>query len=81
MERGRVAKVFKNGRSQAVRLPREFRFEGDAVRVRRVPEGVLLEPLIADPKEWFAAMDRIGGDPLFKGSRKQPRAPRRKIFD
>jgi hypothetical protein len=49
--------------------------------VRRVPEGVLLEPLIPDTKEWFAAMDRIGGDPLFKGGRKQPRAPRRKIFD
>ena len=30
-----TAKLFKNGRSQAVRLPREFRFEGDRVRVRR----------------------------------------------
>jgi hypothetical protein len=49
--------------------------------VRRVPEGVLLEPMISDPKEWFAAMDRIGGDPLLKGGRNQPRAPRRKIFD
>ncbi len=28
-----TAKVFKNGRSQAVRLPREFRFDGDRVRV------------------------------------------------
>jgi len=55
MERNRVAKLFRNGRSQAVRLPREFRFEGDRVRVRRVPEGVLLEPMITDPEEWFAA--------------------------
>jgi len=76
-----IAKLFRNGRSQAVRLPREFRFEGDRVRVRRVPEGVLLEPMITDPEEWFAAMDRLGGDPLLKGGRKQPRAPRRKIFD
>jgi antitoxin VapB len=76
-----IAKLFKNGRSQAVRLPREFRFEGDRVRVRRVPEGVLLEPMFTDIKEWFAAMDRCKGDPLFKGGRKQPRAPRRKIFD
>ena len=29
-----IAKLFKNGRSQAVRLPREFRFEGDRVRIR-----------------------------------------------
>ena len=76
-----TAKLFRNGRSQAVRLPKEFRFEGDRVRVRRVPEGVLLEPMIADSKEWFAAMDRIGGDPLFKAGRKQPRAARRKLFD
>lgn len=76
-----VAKLFRNGRSQAVRLPREFRFEGDTVRVRRVPEGILLEPMIPDPKEWFAAMDKIGGDPLLKKGRKQPPAPHRKIFD
>jgi len=31
-----VAKLFRNGRSQAVRLPREFRFEGDRVRIRQV---------------------------------------------
>ena len=30
-----TAKLFRNGRSQAVRLPRDFRFEGDRVRVRR----------------------------------------------
>jgi antitoxin VapB len=76
-----VAKLFRNGRSQAVRLPKEFRFEGDRVRVRRVPEGVLLQPIFTDTKEWFAAMDRLGGDPLLKGGRKQPKAPRRKIFD
>lgn len=81
MGKSDIAKLFRNGRSQAVRLPREFRFEGDSVRVRRVPGGVLLEPMIADPKEWFAAMDRLGGDTLPKGGRKQPRAQRRKIFD
>lgn len=30
-----TAKLFKDGRSQGVRLPREFRFQGDRVRVRR----------------------------------------------
>jgi len=49
--------------------------------VRRVPEGVLLEPMFTDPEEWFAAMDRLGGDDLLKGSRKQPRPQRRKLFD
>ena len=81
MAKSGVAKLFKNGRSQAVRLPKEFRFEGDSVRVRRVPGGVLLEPMITDVKAWFAAMDRIGGDDLFKDGRKQPRPQRRKLFD
>ena len=54
-----IATLFRNGGSQAVRLPREFRFEGSQVRVRRVAEGVLLEPLIADPAQWFAELDRL----------------------
>lgn len=33
-----TAKLFKNGRSQAVRLPAEFRFEGDEVYIRRDPQ-------------------------------------------
>jgi virulence-associated protein VagC len=45
---GTTAKLFKNGRSQAVRLPREFRFEGDRVRVRRAGRGVLVEPVFTD---------------------------------
>jgi antitoxin VapB len=39
------AKLFWNGRSQAVRLPKEFRFEGDRVRVTRMGAGILLEPV------------------------------------
>jgi len=39
------AKLFWNGRSQAVRLPRAFRFEGDEVSVRREGDAVILEPV------------------------------------
>jgi antitoxin VapB len=81
MAKDGTAKLFRNGRSQAVRLPREFRFEGDEVRVRRVAEGVLLEPIIPDAPKWFAELDRAGaGEAFMKSGRKQPRAPRRKIF-
>jgi antitoxin VapB len=38
----RTAKLFKNGRNQAVRLPKEFRFEGEEVYVKRVAGGVVL---------------------------------------
>ncbi len=81
MAKSGIAKLFRNGRSQAVRLPREFRFEGDRVRIRRVGEGVLLEPLISDARKWFAELDRLNFEPFMKKGRKQPVTPRRKIFE
>ncbi len=39
-----TAKLFINGKSQAVRLPKPYRFEGNEVYVKKVPEGVLLLP-------------------------------------
>ncbi len=74
-----IAKLFQNGRSQAVRLPREFRFEGDRVRIRRVPQGVLLEPLIQKPKEWFHRLDELSSEP-FPSRERQPATPKREIF-
>ena len=44
------AKLFQNGRSQAVRLPKSFRFEGDEVYIKKVAEGVLLLP--KSPSVW-----------------------------
>jgi antitoxin VapB len=37
-----TGKVFMNGRSQAIRLPKEFRVTGDEVMLKRVPEGILI---------------------------------------
>ena len=78
------ARLFWNGRSQAVRLPKEFRFEGDRVRVSRMGAGVLLEPMPETKKEtveeWFARMDAMGADPLFPEGRKQNLAPIREYF-
>jgi len=81
MSKPKTAKLFRNGRSQAVRLPREFRFEGDEVRIRQLGDGVLLEPCITDVRQWFAQLDRYKSTFMKKGSRKQPRTPRREIFD
>jgi antitoxin VapB len=74
-----IARLFQNGRSQAVRLPKEFRFEGDRVRIRRVAQGVLLEPLVSDTKQWFENLDQFNSEP-FLPKRRQPPTPRRKIF-
>jgi antitoxin VapB len=76
-----IAKLFKNGRSQAVRLPREFRFEGDRVRVRRAGRGVLVEPIFTDVSAWFAELDRLADEPFMAEGRRQPPAPERDVFE
>jgi antitoxin VapB len=79
-----VAKLFKHGRSQAVRLPKEFRMPGTEVRVRRIGRGVLLEPIDApfDTKAWFAKLDEYLDEPFMPEGRQQPPMPTpHNIFD
>jgi antitoxin VapB len=82
-----TAKIFKHGRSQAVRLPKEFRLPGTEVRVRRLGRGVLLEPLERERETMdalFAKIDREGGaDFLPEGRPEQPPMPidERKYFE
>lgn len=59
-----TAKLFINGGSQAVRLPKEFRFEGEEVRVRRLGHGVLIEPMApsAWPTGYWTRLPRIDDD-------------------
>ena len=40
-----IAKIFKNGRSQAVRLPKAFRLKGNEVKITKKGEKIILEPL------------------------------------
>jgi antitoxin VapB len=70
-----IARLFTHGRSQAVRLPKEFRLPGDRVRVRHVGNGVLLEPIASDADTWFAELDRFADVPLLEDGRDQPSAP------
>lgn len=55
-----TAKIFWSGRSQAVRLPKEYRFEGTEVRIRRQGRAVVLEPVAAVADEW-AWLDQVRG--------------------
>jgi antitoxin VapB len=50
----RRAKVFRNNRSQAVRLPKEFQFDTDEVFIRKQGEDVILSPR---PAEWGPYLD------------------------
>jgi len=58
-----TAKLFMHGRSQAVRLPKEFRFEGSEVRVSKVGDKVILEPIKKKPidfDKFWAELDALG---------------------
>lgn len=70
-----TAKLFMHGRSQAVRLPKEFRLPGKEVRVRRVGRGVLLEPMEFDVEAWRARLDRYKDVPFMEEGRQQPPMP------
>lgn len=65
------AKLFRNGRSQAVRLPKEFRFQGDEVFIKKVPGGVLLMP--KETSMWDAWEESLHEfDTPFPEARRQP---------
>ena len=60
-----TAKLFQNGRSQAVRLPKAFRFKGAEVKIRKEGDKVILEPL--EQKTWPDGFwDAFPADPDFK---------------
>jgi antitoxin VapB len=73
-----IAKIFKHGRSQAVRLPLAFRLPGKQVRVRRTKTGILLEPMAVDINAWFAELDRYADVPFMEDGRQQPPMPEAK---
>jgi antitoxin VapB len=66
----KTAKLFKNGDSQAVRLPKEFRFAGDEVFIRRVGSAIVLLP---KAKSWDTLIESMKKFPLdFMDEREQP---------
>ena len=69
-----TAKLFWSGRSQAVRLPKEFRMTGDEVRIRRHGAAVILEPIAADWR-WLDDVAGNFSDDFFAAGRNQPPLP------
>jgi antitoxin VapB len=85
MSKTPTAKIFMHGRSQAVRLPKEFRLPGTEVNVRRVGHAVVLEP-VGEPFDmaaWWAKLDSYRDTPFMPEGREQPPMPvdDRKYFD
>jgi antitoxin VapB len=74
-----TAKLFMHGRSQAVRLPKEFRLPGKEVRVSKVGDKVVLEPIEKPPFDvgaWRAKLRELGAaEFLLEGAPEDPPMP------
>jgi len=67
----KTAKLFRSGQSQAVRLPKEFRFEGDFVYVRKSGNAVILIPAEDSWDSLVRSLDKFSDD--FLAERNQPK--------
>ena len=65
-----TAKLFINGRSQAVRLPKEYRFDSDEVGINKIGNMVVLYPLDSDWAPLLEASGKFTDD--FMADRDQP---------
>ena len=57
-----TAKLFQNGQSQAVRLPKQYRFAGDKVLIKRVGNAVVLLPEQDSWETLFASLEQFSTD-------------------
>jgi antitoxin VapB len=74
------AKIFWSGRSQAVRLPKEFRFEGEEVRIRRHGSAVILEP-VTEGWEWLDSLVGKLDQDFVEAAGEQPEQQQRPALD
>ncbi len=64
------AKLFANGRSQAVRLPKAYRFDGDEVLIKRIGHAVVLLPKVRPWQTLFDSLEQF--EPNLRLEREQP---------
>ena len=76
----KTAKIFKNGQSQAVRIPKEFRFKGNEVMVKKIGNAVVLLPKESSWDNLFNSLNKFSDD--FMEDRNQPTAQqeRKELF-
>ncbi len=77
--RASTAKLFMTGRSQAVRLPKEYRFDGKEVYIERVGDKIILSPKPNTWEHFFKHVPAVSDD--FMETREDPQAEDRELFD
>lgn len=75
-----TAKIFWSGRSQAVRLPKDFRFDTELVRIRRHGTTVILEP-ISEDWEWLDVLCKELDKDFISAANEQPEQQKRQELD
>jgi len=65
-----IAKIFQNGQSQAIRLPKAYRFDGSQVFVKRIGNAIVLLPEQHSWQTLFDSLDQFSAD--FMDEREQP---------
>ena len=76
----KTAKLFQNGQSQAVRLPKEFRFDGSEVLIKKSGSAVVLIPLVSSWESLFGSLDKFSKD--YMADRGQPKQQKREsVFE
>ena len=74
----RIAKIFQNGQSQAIRLPKEFRFKDDQVYIKKSGNVVILIPKSNSWDSLINSLEKFSDD--FMVERNQPRTQARESF-
>jgi len=74
----KIARLFRNGQSQAVRLPKEFRFEGEFVYVKKSGNAVVLVPAKGAWSALVESLDKFSDD--FMAERGQPGPQKRETL-
>ena len=74
----KTAKLFQNGKSQAVRLPKEFRLDGNEVFIKQTGNVVQLIPMTGSWETLVASLDKFSPD--FMAERHQPELESREGF-
>ncbi len=74
-----TAKLFENGRSQAVRLPKEYRFNGDEVAINKVGDIVILMPKKSKWSGFLNSLELFSDDFMSNG-REQPTVQERETL-
>lgn len=81
---GHVAKIFRSGNSQAVRLPKDFRFNVDEVEISRDGDALILRPCAKARPQWSflrMALDRGFSPDFMQEGRQQPEEQPRSGLD